>query len=359
MEIKTDIRTERRKRFIINLLYWAAILGALYFILNYVIGWLLPLLIGFGIARLLNPLIRLIAKKTRIPRKPIAFAVVLLFLGVVGTPLVFLVINLFHIIREQVNQFGAQYEETIVPSLRMAENWLAQNLGMFFPNWEVGGEGGHLIEWLTDRIGDFINAVNFGALAAQTPAFLLRVLFTGLFTLFSCVYYQDALAFILRQMGPKKRLFLSETITSLKRSIVSYYGAYLKIMLLSFAQLVIGLSIVRGQFSPLLAFSISLLDFIPAIGCGIVFFPWIAICLIIGDTGMALGLGILYIIVFILRQIVEPKILGDQLGLNPLLTLTAMYLGYLAIGVLGLIIMPIVVTVIADLQRKEKISVVK
>jgi sporulation integral membrane protein YtvI len=353
-----DERTVRRKQFIINLLYWAAILAILYGILHYVIGWLLPLLIGFLIARLLNPPIRAISRKTRIPRKPLAFAFVLLFLAVVGTPLTFLLIKLFQIVREQVTHFGVYYSDTIVPSLQSIEGWFAQNLAAFFPDWEVAGDGSRIIEWLTVRIGDLVAAVNFAGLAAQTPVFLIRVLFTFLFTLFSTVYYRDALAFILRQMSTKRRIFLSDTIVSIKQSIVSYFGAYIKIMAVTFVELLVGLSIIRGSFSILPAFAISLVDFIPALGCGTVLLPWAVISLITGHTYLGIGLLILYVIIFVIRQFIEPKIVGDQLGLNPLLTLVSMYLGFLAIGVLGLIIMPIVVTVLADLQRKKKIHLV-
>jgi sporulation integral membrane protein YtvI len=356
-----DERTVRRKQFIINLLYWGAIMAILYGILHYVIGWLLPLLIGFFVARLLNPMIRGLSRKTRIPRKPLAFVFVFLFIAVVGTPATFLIIKLFHVVREQVTNFGYYYEFTIVPSLQAVEGWFAQNLSMFFPEWEVGGDGARIIEWLGPKIGDFVARVNIAGLAAQTPVFLLRVLFTFLFTLFSTVYYRDALAFILRQMSAKRRSFLSETIVSVKHSIISYFGAYLKIMGVTFAELVIGLSIIHGGFSVntvLTAFAISLVDFIPALGCGTVLIPWIVISFITGNTSLGVGLLILYLIVFIIRQFIEPKIVGDQLGLNPLLTLVSMYIGFLAIGVLGLVVMPIVVTVLADLQRKKKIHLV-
>jgi sporulation integral membrane protein YtvI len=357
-EIRLVEQVARRKRFLINLLYWAAVLAIVYVILHYVIGWLMPFIIGFLIARLLNPLIRLVSRKTRIPRKPIAFLFVLLFIGVIGTPLAFGGVHLFHAIREYVINFGDYYANTIAPALQETERWVAQNLGMLFPEWEAGGEGTHITALLAEQITNFVASFNFVGLAAATPTFLLRVLFTFLFTLFSTVYYEDALAFILRQMSEKRRLFLSHTIISIKRSIVNYFGAYLKIMAVTFAELLIGLSIIRGSFSILPAFAISLVDFVPALGCGTVLIPWAAIALITGNTTLGVGLFILYGIIFGIRQFIEPKIVGDQLGLNPLLTLAAMYLGFLAIGPIGIIVMPIVVTVIADLQRTDKIHVV-
>jgi sporulation integral membrane protein YtvI len=361
-EIRLNEQAAKRRRFLINLLYWCAVLAILYGILHYLIGWILPFLIGFVIARLLNPPIRFLARKTRIPRKPIAFLFVILFFGVIGTPLTFGGIWLFHETREQAAHFGEYYIYTVEPALRETERWIMQNLGMFFPDWEIGGDGAHLTAWLAGQIAAVVDSISFWGLATATPSFitnlLLRVLFTGLFTLFSTVYYEEALSFILRQMSDQKRRFLSDTIIAAKRSITNYFGAYLKIMAVTFVELLIGLSIIRGSFSIIPALAISMVDFIPALGCGTVLIPWALISLITGNTTLGIGLLILYVIIFGIRQLIEPKIVGDQLGLNPLLTLAAMYVGFLAIGVLGLIIMPIIITVLADLQRGEKIHLV-
>jgi sporulation integral membrane protein YtvI len=357
-----DTRTEGRKRFIINILYWAAVMAILYFLFNYVLGMLMPLIIGILIARLLNPMIRFIAKKTHISRKPIAFIFVFLFLAVIGTPLVFGGIRLFHFGLEQAGKLEGYYEWTILPALQQAEAWVAQNLSTFFPNWDATGQGTNLLDMLTQWVMDMIASMNLAGLAAQTPVFLLNVLFAFLFVLFGSVYYEEGLAFVLRQMSEKKRSFLSETIISTKRTLITYCGAYLKIMTITFVELVIGLSIILGEFGfwPIaLSFIIACVDFLPVLGCGTVLIPWGIIALIIGQTYLGVGILLLHVIIFIIRQFIEPKIVGDQLGLNPLLALTAMYIGFVTMGLFGLVIMPIVVTVIADLQNKDKINVVK
>jgi sporulation integral membrane protein YtvI len=354
-----DEKAERRKRFLINLLYWAAILAILYVILNYVIGELLPLLIGVVFARLLNPLIRLITRKTRIPRRPVAVVFVLLFIGVIGTPVTLGIIKLVEIIPQQISQVEGYYDNAILPALKTIESWVAQNLQMFFPEWDVGGEGTHLLDTLTNWVKGLIASMNMTAMAMQIPAILLRVLFTFLFMLFATVYFEEGKAFILRQMPVKNRIFLSETIVAFKKSVASYYGGYLKIMAVTFVELLIGLSIIRGSFSIVPAFFVAFVDFLPVLGCGMVLVPWAGISLIMGNTAMGIGLLILYVIVFVIRQFIEPKIVGDQLGLNPLLMLTSMYIGYLAMNVLGLIVMPIIVTVIVYLQKHEKIHVFK
>ncbi|MCL1807334.1 MAG: sporulation integral membrane protein YtvI [Oscillospiraceae bacterium] len=356
-KLGTDTRTERRRKFIINTLYWAVILALLYILFSYVIGWLLPLLIGIVIARLLNPLIRLVAKKTRIPRKLVAFVLFFLFVAVIGTLIFFLVLMLFRAVRDQVFKLPEYYNDTILPTLHQIEGWVAENLGDLMKMEE--GEGFNLVGMLTNYVGSLPEAFSkvFGV-ATQMPTYLLRLLFTFLFTLFSTVYYEEALAFVLRQMNLKHRLFVSETIIALKRSLVSYYGGYLKIMGVTFVELLVGLSIVLGHFAILPAFFVALVDFLPVLGCGTVLIPWAIIAFVTGNTSVGVGIMVVYVIIFIVRQFIEPKIVGDQLGLNPLLMLTAMYTGFLAIGFIGIIIMPIIVTVIADLQKHKRIHVV-
>jgi sporulation integral membrane protein YtvI len=353
-----DERTESRKRFIVNVLYLGIIVMIAYVILNYAIGWLLPLLIGVTIARLLNPLIRSVTKKTRIPRKIVAFVFVIFVMAFIGSALALLGVTLFNAARGVVEGFPGYYENTILPVLHVAEEWVTENLSDFVGIEE--GEGFNLVGTLTNAVTNLPAAFStvFNA-ATRAPMFMLQFIFTILFTLFATVYYMDAHTFLLRQMTKKRRLFVSDIIISFKRSIVSFYGAYLKIMAITFVELLVGLSIIRGSFSILPAFAIALVDFLPVLGCGTVLVPWAIISLIVGNTTMGIGLFILYIIIFIIRQFIEPKIVGDQLGLNPLLALTSMFVGVQVIGVLGLIIMPIIVTIIADLQRHEKINLFK
>jgi sporulation integral membrane protein YtvI len=288
----------------------------------------------------------------------VAFFFAILFIATMGTILFLLGLMLFTAIRDQVELLPGYYTDSILPALNMAEQWVTENLSDFVDMGEGGGFD--LIGMLTNAVTDLPAA--FGALfnaASRAPTFIFRALFTVLFTLFATVYYEEGKEFVLRQMPQKARIFMSDVIVSFKRSVVSYYGAYLKIMAVTFVELLIGLSIVRGSFSIVPALAIATVDFLPVFGSGTILIPWAIISLIMGNTTMGVGLLILYAVIFVIRQFIEPKIVGDQLGLNPLLTLTSMYVGLQIIGPLGLIIMPIVVTVIVDLQRHEKIHAFK
>ena len=104
---------------------------------------------------------------------------------------------------------------------------------------------------------------------------------------------------------------------------------------------------------------IALADILPVIGSGGVLIPWAIIALFTQNYFLALGLLLLYVVILVVRNFAEPKIVGDQLGLNPLVTLIAIYLGYLSMGVLGMIALPVITNILVGLQRTGKIKLWK
>ncbi|MDR1692202.1 MAG: sporulation integral membrane protein YtvI [Oscillospiraceae bacterium] len=355
-----DPRTEKRRQFIINAAYWAVILSLLYFFFAHVVGWIFPVLIGLAVARLLQTPIRFLSRKSRIPRKAIAFVLVLFFIAVIGTLLWILGVKLYGMAYEQLSALQDYYNDSILPALKRIENWLAENLGDIFSDLNADGNGSDLLTWLSDFVRTMPNA--FGTVfnwTARVPGFLLHVMFTILFSLFASVYYDDVIGFVMRQLPEKRQTMVRDSLSALKRTLVSYCGAYIKLSGITFLELLVFLSILRGSFSIIPALLIALVDILPVLGSGTAMFPWAVVHLITGNYYMAIGIMVVYLVIFVVRQIVEPKIVGDQLGLNPLLLIAAMYLGYLAMGLLGMIMLPIVVTIIVDLHRQGKIHVFK
>jgi len=106
----------------------------------------------------------------------------------------------------------------------------------------------------------------------------------------------------------------------------------------------------------LIAFGVSLLDLLPVVGSGLVFLPWIIICLILGNSALALRLALIYIGLVVLRQILDPIITGKQIGIRPLVALAASILGVLLLGAVGIIVGPLVaatVSVILKLRQAK------
>ncbi len=124
-------------------------------------------------------------------------------------------------------------------------------------------------------------------------------------------------------------------------------------MLITFFELWIGLSVLKIKNAYLWALVIALIDFLPVLGTGAVMIPWAIYCALSGNTALAAGLAVLYLVITVVRNFVEPKIVSQQIGINPLFTLFSMYLGLKLFGGAGLVIFPIILIVTIKYYKEE------
>ena len=141
-------------------------------------------------------------------------------------------------------------------------------------------------------------------------------------------------------------------------TIGGYLKVYCKIILITFAELFLAFTIFNMigfeiSYPFVLALIIALVDILPVLGVGTVLNPWALWMLITGDYGFALALFITYLIIFVVRQFIEPKLVSKQFGIHPLITLMAMYAGLRIIGLAGLIIGPIILMVLKCIFAKQ------
>jgi len=115
--------------------------------------------------------------------------------------------------------------------------------------------------------------------------------------------------------------------------------------------ILIGLLILRIDYAITIALIAGIVDILPYLGTGIIFVPWIIYMAISGNIGLAIGLGVLYLVVLVQRQIMEPKILSSNIGMDPLATLISLFVGFKLIGFLGLIVGPVSLVILTTLYR--------
>ena len=132
-------------------------------------------------------------------------------------------------------------------------------------------------------------------------------------------------------------------------ALFGWIKAQLILMTITFTELNIGFLIMKVENSLLLSLLIAVVDALPILGTGTILIPWAIIKLISGDYRLGISLLLLYLIVIIVRQLIEPKIVGKQIGMYPLLTLFAMYTGLQAMGFAGMIVGPIIVLIIKSI----------
>lgn len=184
----------------------------------------------------------------------------------------------------------------------------------------------------------------------------MTVIVTFVFSVFFSSSYPNISKFIKKIFSPKKTMILS----NIKKSVFTILGKYLKsytlLMLITFSELYISFIIFKIKPSFTLALLISAIDILPVFGVGTVMIPWGIILFICGNYTMAAVILSIYGVITVIRQIVEPKIIGKSIGLSPVITLPIMFAGLNLFGLIGLFAGPMIATVIYDLHRKGLIS---
>ena len=171
--------------------------------------------------------------------------------------------------------------------------------------------------------------------------------------------------FIYCQFPKEKRKDLTRAKQLLKMNLGKMAKAYALIMLVTFTEVFVGLTILKmiglfnSSYIAVIAIVTAIVDIIPVLGTGTIVLPWAAYSFITGNIGMGIGLMVLYITVTVIRQIVEPKLVAGQLGLPPFVTLIAMYLGLKIFGVLGVFILPIIAIMVKLLNDEGIIDLWK
>ena len=355
-----DTQTLSRLRQMINIAYAVLIGVAVFLVLKYALKLVLPFIIAFAIVSLLHPLIRGLKKAMKTQHPFVSFIVMLIFFLGVGTGLFFLILHLVFWLHDIFLKLPAYYDTVLVPSFILIRDNISTFLNELPPDWQYQLQVAQttalqeiqaMIMGLSQRGLSVVSAFTAGI-----PGFLIAFIFTIMTSFFLSMQYDTVVKFLKYQPPKKVRESVAEIIDILQKTVLKYLSAYIKIMCVTFIEVFIGLSVLKVEGAILIALIIAVFDALPVLGTGAIVIPWAVIECIKGNFALALGLIILYAIVTIVRNIVEPKIVGDKLGLNPIVSLTSIYLGFQLIGVLGMIIMPMLTQILLQLHRRGKLK---
>ena len=134
-----------------------------------------------------------------------------------------------------------------------------------------------------------------------------------------------------------------------------YLRAYVLLLLLTFGELFVGFLILKVPYPLLIALLVALVDILPILGVGTVLLPWAIIEIAITkDIFTGIGLIIVYLIITVVRQITEPKVVAGSLGLHPLITIISMYAGFKLLGILGMIVGPMTALAVKSFMKKPE-----
>lgn len=355
--------TGKMRAFIIKFLYIAIWAGIVYFVLKYAMPLFMPFVIAFLIAFLLKPLINRIAARVPVNRKVVAVVVLVLVYAVLGTLLTLAGTRLVVQISKWFAELPRLYQQYIEPAAANISQWFDGFAGRLDP--AVASFFDTAAESISSAISSIVSAISAGAInfvssiATGVPWFVVAAFLAIVASFFFVVDYYKITNFIVAQLSENGRSKLFTVKNFVVNVLWRFVRAYLILMALTFTEVAIGLTILRVPNALLIAFFTALVDVLPVFGTGAVMIPWILYNFFVGDYGLGAGLAIIYGIITVVRQIVEPRVVGKQIGLYPLLTLICMFIGTQMFGFWGLFGLPVAVTVLIHLNRSGEIHLFK
>ena len=312
----------------------------------------MPFLIGFIISLLIEPIIKFINKKTNLTRKSGAITVLVCIFTILISLIIWGIVTL---ITESAN---------LLQSLNIYIDKIYNNIQKYISSIEfdkieipeqvisiVQTSSSNFLDFISKWVSNFLTEILQGI--TSLPIVGIYIVITILSTYFIC---SDKL-FILDQLEHHfPKLWVKKFGMHLKK-IISSLGSYLKaeviLILISFIEVLAGLYIFKWYglnvgYPFLAALGISFVDALPILGSGTVMIPWAIISAVNGDLRLGIALFILYVIILVVHQLLEPKIVSGKIGIHPIFTLIAMYTGFRISGVIGLLIGPIVLIILQN-----------
>lgn len=358
-------KVAKRRDFLIDLVFVMAIIGLVYVFFKYCFSIAAPFLLSFFFAVILQRPLGWLDKKTKNKMHTFwSIVLVLLCVAIILGPVISVIAALFREIGNFISFLGEQLNDlptflvTLQNEILKAIKFLpdsiytsvSESITQFFGNlindFDVSKLGINMSS-ITSGLSNGISGVY--SVVKNIPSILIGVVIGIIAWILFTKDYKKVVKFIKLQLPDKHKNLLSETKKIFSSTILKMCRAYGLIMFITFCENFLGLTILnligvmKNSYVFVIAICIAVFDILPVAGSGGILIPWSLIALVTGNVGQCVGLLILYAVITVIRQYIEPKIVGDSLGVNPLVTLAGLYFGLKLFGFMGMFIVPICV----------------
>ncbi|WP_347549324.1 sporulation integral membrane protein YtvI [Pseudalkalibacillus hwajinpoensis] len=319
-----------------------------------------PFVIALFLAFLINPLVDLLERRGKVPR---AFSValsILFLMGVLAALIALLVNEIVQGVVYIANVLPGNFQEivTFIEDLFVTHVMpLYNQLEDLFKDLNEDQQTTILDNiqsigtTVTTTVTNILQAVVEGirSTIVSLPTILTVLIFSMLATFFISKDWYKFINWLKGKVSLEVQRSIGTVYKDLRKALFGFLKAQLTLISMTAVIVLVGLLILRVDYAITIAIIIGLVDLLPYLGTGAIFVPWMIYSFLTGNYGLTIGLSILYGIVVIQRQVMEPKVLSSNIGLDPLATLIALFVGFQLFGFLGLIIGPVLLVVLKTL----------
>lgn len=372
---------QKRRDTIINVAYLALVVGLVYVFFKYCFSVAAPFLLSFFFAVLLQRPIRWLDKKTNNKCHTLwSLLLVLLCILILVGPVVLILSLIGREIGEFVTYLSGQLSD--LPNFLATLEKELLNIIKFLPDSIYTSASDYISDIFSKLINNFdlseigidIKSVTSGlttgvsgiyGVVKNIPSALIGIVIGIVAWILFTKDYAYIVNFIKLQLPEGKKNILSEIKQIFSKTVLKMIRAYSLIMFITFCELFLGLSIlswvgaIQSGYIVIIAIAIAIFDILPVAGSGGILIPWALISLVMGNIKGAIGLMIVYAIITVIRQYIEPKIVGSSLGVHPLVTLAGLYFGLKLFGFMGMFIVPLGVMTLKAFNDAGRIHLFK
>ena len=346
---------EQKKNFVINTAFYLIIAALALVFWKYLLPILMPFVIGFVIASIVQLPLNALPLKSHRATKGAAVCMCILFYTLVVWGTVFFSAKVIGEIVDFAATVPDLFYKHLYPIIWDVGDWIQQILEPIDMTLaQLVNEAGKtvattLAKYATEFSGWAVKALASGAVSI--PGALVTTIVTIVSSFYIAADYRMVLGFLKKLIPASCRDHVVQAVDYAKTAVLVYIKSYSIMFCITFAELWLGFAILGVPYQLGLAFGIAVFDLMPILGVGGILLPWGAISLLMGNFPLGLGVIALYLVICAVRNALEPRIVGKQIGLHPLATLVAMVVGLKLAGLVGMMLLPISLVAITRMRE--------
>lgn len=349
---------DKKKQFIINTIFYAIIICLILLVVKYLVPILLPFILAFIFASILQFPVKKISGLMEQGvkwKRLIAILIGIIFFAGIFLLIAYAGFKVFNLFLNFLEIAPALYQYEILPFLNGFLNTIRQRIE--FADMEVATKIDMILDNFLKTVGNFISSFSMNAVGKLTsglagiPGLIIKLIICIVSSFFFMLDYDKVICFF-HGLVPKGHYDKIEIVGSyVKNTLLVYLRSYFFLFCLTCVELSLGLKILGIPYAAVWGTLIGVFDILPVLGTGGILLPWGVILLVTGNIPLGAGILIVYLVITIIRNILEPKLVGKQIGLHPLATLISLYVGLKVLNIFGMFAFPVSLAIITSMKK--------